>query len=230
VGRAFAFCVFTLWLPLAAADETLSGLAMVVDGDTLKIDGVAVRLFGIDAPERSQRCRDSRGATYRCGVRATDALASRLDDVTVRCQPRDRDHYGRIVAVCFAGRTDVNDWMVAQGWALAYRHYSRDYVATEDVARAGRKGLWNGTFEKPWTVRHQEERARPGNSPPPATTGASPSASCRIKGNVNSEGAQIYHVPGQAYYEDTQINPAKGERWFCSETEAVAAGWRRSRS
>ena len=228
--RAFAFWVLTLCIQLAAAGEMLSGRAIIVDGDTLKLDGGAVRLFGIDAPERSQTCRDSRGATYRCGVSATEALASRLGDVRVRCEPRDRDQYDRIVAVCFVGTTDLNDWMVGQGWALAYRHYSRDYVATEDAARTGRKGMWNGTFEKPWAVRYQRERERPRHPSPVATTSSAASASCRIKGNINSEGTQIYHLPGQAYYEETQINPARGERWFCTETEAVAAGWRRSRS
>jgi endonuclease YncB( thermonuclease family) len=230
VRGAFVFCVLALGLPVALASEPLSGRAIVVDGDTLKLDGVPVRLFGIDAPERNQTCRDSRGADYRCGVRATDALASRLGDRIVRCEPRERDHYDRIVAVCFAGNTDLNGWMVAQGWALAYRRYSRDYIATEDVARAGRKGLWNGTFEKPWKVRHEDERQRPRSPSPIVATPAAPPSGCRIKGNINSEGEQIYHVPGQAYYDDTQISPAKGERWFCNETEAVAAGWRRSRS
>jgi len=230
VRRAFVFCVLALGLPFAAAHETLSGRAIVVDGDTLKLDGVAVRLFAIDAPERSQPCRDSRGATYPCGVRATEALASRLGDARVRCEPRDRDQYDRIVAVCFVGTTDLNDWMVGQGWALAYRRYSRDYVATEDTARTDRKGMWNGTFEKPWTVRHQRDSERPSHPSPVATTSSAAPANCRIKGNINSEGTQIYHLPGQMYYEETQINPTKGERWFCTETEAVAAGWRRSRS
>ncbi len=52
---------------------------------------------------------------------------------------------------------------------------------------------------------------------------------CNIKGNVSTQGERIYHVPGQKYYNDTRISPSHGERWFCSEEEARAAGWRRSR-
>ena len=52
---------------------------------------------------------------------------------------------------------------------------------------------------------------------------------CNIKGNINGKGEHIYHMPGQTYYQETQINESRGERWFCSESEARAAGWRRSR-
>lgn len=52
---------------------------------------------------------------------------------------------------------------------------------------------------------------------------------CNIKGNVNTRGERIYHVPGQEYYEETRIVAAHGERWFCSEAEARAAGWRKSK-
>ena len=54
-------------------------------------------------------------------------------------------------------------------------------------------------------------------------------AGCVIKRNISSSGERIYHVPGQRYYDNTQINESKGERWFCSEQEAVAAGWRKAR-
>jgi hypothetical protein len=51
-----------------------------------------------------------------------------------------------------------------------------------------------------------------------------------IKGNVSyNSGEKIYHVPGQEYYSDTVINTQYGERWFCTEQEARAAGWRKSR-
>lgn len=54
--------------------------------------------------------------------------------------------------------------------------------------------------------------------------------SCNIKGNISYYGGQhIYHMPGQEYYSETRINLLKGERWFCSEAEARAAGWRRAR-
>ena len=55
------------------------------------------------------------------------------------------------------------------------------------------------------------------------------SGDCVIKGNINTRGEKIYHVPGQKYYDDTRISASHGERWFCSEADARAAGWRRSR-
>jgi hypothetical protein len=120
--------------------------------------------------------------------------------------------------------------MVAEGWAIAYRHYSRDYVATENVARAARKGLWNGTFENPRAVRDRHKHSSTDHATRGGAESAAPAAGCRIKGNINGQGERIYHVPGQEHYAETQINPARGERWFCTETEAVAAGWRRARS
>ncbi len=58
---------------------------------------------------------------------------------------------------------------------------------------------------------------------------ATPPAGCLIKGNVSTRGERIYHPPGCRHYNATKINPARGERWFCSEAEAVAAGWRRTK-
>ncbi len=58
---------------------------------------------------------------------------------------------------------------------------------------------------------------------------AAQSGGCNIKGNVSTKGERIYHVPGQKYYNDTVIQSSHGERWFCSEAEARAAGWRRSK-
>ena len=55
------------------------------------------------------------------------------------------------------------------------------------------------------------------------------SGECSVKGNINTRGERIFHVPGQRYYNDTVISASHGERWFCSEAEARAAGWRRSK-
>ena len=55
------------------------------------------------------------------------------------------------------------------------------------------------------------------------------SKQCLIKGNVNSKGERIYHPPGCRYYNATVIDPNRGERWFCTENEAIAAGWRRTK-
>ena len=205
-----------------ASRSALSGLARVVDGDTLDVGRARVRLHGIDAPESAQRCRAS-GRYWRCGRKAARALASRIGGRTVACEERDRDAYGRVVAVCAVAGLDLNEWMVSQGWAFAYRRYSRDYVAAESRARAARRGIWRGEVVAPWEWR--QGRRLSGSAPAARRDGGG----CRIKGNVGRDGRRVYHVPGGQYYDRTRIDASRGERWFCSEGEARAAGWRRSR-
>ena len=114
-----------LTAPAGAAD--VAGRASVIDGDTIELHGQRIRLYGIDAPERAQKCSQY-GDSWPCGQRAASVLADRIGTRTVSCKPRDRDQYGRIVAVCLVGGDNLNAWMVRQGWALAYRHYSTYYV------------------------------------------------------------------------------------------------------
>ena len=206
-----------------ASRPTLTGRARVIDGDTLDVGGARIRLHGIDAPESRQGC-NADGRRWPCGERATRELGRRLGDRTVSCEERDRDRYGRIVAVCRASGEDINAWMVRQGWALAYRKYSRAYVAEESAAKAARRGMWRGQFVAPWDWRRGERLA--GNR---TTSSRTDGAGCRIKGNISRNGSRIYHVPGGAFYDRTRIDTARGERWFCTEQEARAAGWRRAR-
>jgi endonuclease YncB( thermonuclease family) len=199
----------------------------VFDGDTLEVQGSRIRLHGIDAPEGDQRCVNASGTAYRCGDRARAALAGRVRGEPVRCERRDRDEHGRIVAVCFLGDENLNAWLVRHGWALAYLRYSRDYVDEERAAREAGLGMWGGSFEKPWEHRRAARlRARTAQLPAETAAGA---GGCRIKGNINGQGERIYHVPGQRHYAATQISESRGERYFCSEAQARAAGWRRAR-
>jgi endonuclease YncB( thermonuclease family) len=118
----------------ALAAEPITGRASVTDGDTVVIQGTRVRLFGLDALESVQRCQDAADKDYRCGRRA--ALADRVGEAPISCEPRDTDRYGRTVAVCRKGTEDLNAWMVEQSYAAAYRRYSRDYVTAETTTRA----------------------------------------------------------------------------------------------
>ena len=119
---------------------------------------------------------------------------------------------------------DLNAWMVAEGWAFAYRRYSNAYVGEESAARAARRGVWRGEVVPPWEWRTGK---RLGGT---RTTARQESGGrCSIKGNISKSGTRIYHVPGGRYYDQTRINTSKGERWFCTENEARSAGWRRSR-
>ncbi len=213
---------------LPAEAETLTGKARVVDGDTLAVQGRRVRLHGIDAPEARQTCSRG-GRRWACGRAATRAMRRLVGRNPVRCEVRDRDRYGRAVAACFAAGRDVQQDLVRQGLALAYRRWSMRYVPDEDAARAGRLGLWSGDFTAPWRWRRQDRNRRAeihrrhGATPPPQA-----GSSCLIKGNISRHG-RIYHVPGAEHYDRTRINTSKGERWFCSEADARAAGWRRAR-
>jgi hypothetical protein len=105
-------------------------------------------------PLRAARPARATGAPYRCGQEAAFALADKIGPHVVSCERRDTDRYGRTVAVCTAGGVDLIHWMVAQGEAIAYRHYSLAYVPDEDKARAAKLGLWAGEFENPADFRH----------------------------------------------------------------------------
>ncbi|WP_406235740.1 thermonuclease family protein [Isoptericola jiangsuensis] len=128
------------------------GQSSVVDGDTIEIRGVRIRLAGVDAPESSQQCGKA-GEEWPCGQKAALALSDWLGSRTVSCNPAGNDRYQRTLARCFVGTEDVQAWLVLNGWALAYRQYSTDYVAAEEVAQARRAGVWVSEFTMPWKWR-----------------------------------------------------------------------------
>jgi len=216
----------------ATGAEAIVGRAVVIDGDTLEIHTKRIRLYGIDAPESGQSCT-VQGKSSRCGQLAALALADKIGSRRVTCEAKDRDDYNRVVAVCHSDGEDLNAWMVARGWAMAYRQYAIDYISQEQNASASRLGIWQGEFVPPWDWRRDrrieaDNRVQVTETKRPQTETKRPE-SCVIKGNVSARGEHIYHVPGGRYYDATQINPSKGERWFCSEAEAIAAGWRPSK-
>jgi endonuclease YncB( thermonuclease family) len=134
----------TILIATSAAAADVSGRAVVVDGDTLRIGNERIRLHGIDAPEARQQCQDAQVASYPCSDRATEHLTVLIGAVPVHCTGIERDRYRRLVAVCMAGETILNDAMVRSGWALAYHQYSKDYGAAEDEARKREAGMCRG--------------------------------------------------------------------------------------
>lgn len=198
-----------------------SGTIRVIDGDTWDVGGVRVRLHGIDAPEMDQTCTTDQGTTWSCGIWVTDKARALFEGRRARCIQRDTDQYGRIVARCTVEGRDAGQFLVSEGLAFAYRRYSTDYVVDEKGAAVNDRGLHGSQVQSPAQFRQAK---RSGSAPQ-----TPPQHDCVIKGNISSKGSRIYHVPGQRHYDRTQINPAKGERWFCTEAEARAAGWRRSR-
>ncbi|MEQ8348935.1 MAG: thermonuclease family protein [Sneathiellaceae bacterium] len=148
--------IVILWsFPAGAARDrpVLAGRASVIDGDTLEIHGERIRLSGIDAPEASQQCQTAAGAAWPCGRRAAQALDARIGSRVVSCQTQSRDRYGRFIATCHLETVDLGAWLVRNGWALAYRRYSTDYVDEEHAARVDRAGIWAGAFVAPWVYR-----------------------------------------------------------------------------
>lgn len=147
--------VLAVFLAGSAALADVVGRASVTDGDTVELRGERIRLHGIDAPESGQSCRAS-GEQWRCGQKASLALADQIGQSNITCRGSERDRYGRLIAVCWQGDTNLNAWMVRNGWALAYRRYSTDYVEEENTAKADGLGIWRGEFVPPWDWRRGE--------------------------------------------------------------------------
>jgi endonuclease YncB( thermonuclease family) len=159
IGRGVLAAALVFATAGAALADDLVGRASVIDGDTIEIHGIRIRLFGIDAPESRQLCTDRSGQQYRCGQVAALALADRIGQRTVHCEPRDTDRYGRTVAICSAGGENLNGWLVAQGHAVAYRRYGGKIFDTEETeARAAGRGVWQGEFQLPWEWRREHKR------------------------------------------------------------------------
>ena len=198
----------------ANAPDDPRGVLAVIDADTFDVGGVRVRLFGIDAPELSQTCTDAEGADWPCGQWAAAQVMALYQGGSAQCAAVDIDRYGRTVARCMVQGLDIGAMLVGAGLATAYRAYSTDYIASEASAKAQHLGIWAGTMQDPAAYRHRDRDPAPGD--------------CAIKGNISGHG-QIYHLPGSHSYPATRIDEAQGERWFCTEAQAQAAGWRAAR-
>jgi endonuclease YncB( thermonuclease family) len=211
----------SMFAPMVALSApVVEGALRVVDADTVEIDGQRIRLFGIDAPEHAQSCGLEAATQWQCGAWASSEVRARYEGRRARCRGEDRDRYGRMVARCFVDGQDMGRALVRDGVALAYRRYSRDYVAEEQLAAAHRRGVHAVGYQAPSDYRAERRSSGAAQGPD----------GCAIKGNLSrNSGRRIYHMPGQEHYARTRIDTARGERWFCSEAEARAAGWRRSK-
>lgn len=206
-------------LALLALMQT--GPARVIDGDTLDIARDRVRLYGIDAPEAGQSCGDA--PRWPCGTEAAAALTNWIAGRPVTCVEIERDRYQRAVSTCTVDGEDLGDWMVRSGWAVEYRQYSDGrYAEAERAAAAAGAGIHRSTFTRPSDWRRDGDQTQVAASYREA-------GDCRIKGNISANGERIYHMPGMRSYGPTRIDEAAGERWFCSEADAIAAGWRAPR-
>lgn len=213
IASFFSVLLFAVQASQAHSDEV-----RIVDGDTLEIDGQAYRLHGVDAPEAGQHCATLSGGNWACGDMATRRLIELVGDIVPRCENLGRDDYDRVLAICSVDQTELNRAMVEEGFAWAFRRYSEDYSELEDVARFAGVGVWQAPTETPWDYRERRWEVAEQAAP----------EGCPIKGNISNNG-HIYHPPWSPWYDRTKISPERGEQWFCSEREALDAGWRAPR-
>jgi len=142
--------------PTTSMAADITGAARVVDGDTIDVGTTRIRLWGIDAPESKQLCQRD-GAEWMCGRDAALALERWIGQRTVSCEEKARDRYGRTVGLCRVDGDDVSAWMVSNGYAVAFRRYSADYIALEEKALEQRRGIWSSEFQMPWDWRLQRK-------------------------------------------------------------------------
>jgi endonuclease YncB( thermonuclease family) len=209
------------------------------DAGTFRLDGKIYRLDGIDAPEIDQSCLDEEGKLYPCGQRAAAELSKFIAGRSVKCDDlhADPEHPRRRIGRCSVDGIDLHHWLVQRGWAISFEPYAKGrFKSDEDEAREGHFGLWKGCFTPPRDFRRwNKTRAalRGANCPAdarnqlfPEETEAPAVCANPIKGHYTlraypSRG--IYHLQACGSYRR-----AKAKRWFCSEEDALAAGFRRS--
>ena len=209
-------------------------LALAVALAALLATAAAADLAG-PAPETAQPCGAADGGAWDCGAAAAARLAELAAAEDLVCEAIERDRYGRVVGRCAAGGDDLGAVLVSEGLAWAYIRYSLDYAELEAEARAAGVGVWQGRATVAWDWRRGGDflPAAGGASPPAPAPASAPEpvpaeapAGCVIKGNVNARGERIYHTPASPWYGRVRMSPPRGQRWFCNEAEAEAAGWR----
>jgi endonuclease YncB( thermonuclease family) len=197
------------------AGPAIEGRAAAVSGDVLRVGSTFVRLVGIEAPEREQRCLRAGNRRWRCAEAAHDALARLVQGRVVKCQSKGLDAAGRTMAVCLVGKADIAAELVKAGHVFAESGFLTRYSGLEAEAKTAKLGLWRGEAERPQDFRtrawEQAKRAAP--------------EGCPIKGQA-AGGAKVYLLPWSADYARVRVSRARGDRWFCSEQEAISAGWR----
>ena len=125
----------------------------IIDGDTIYIGQNKIRFSGIDAPEIKQLC-ELNNKVIKCGLIAKDFLEKKISINQVRCIPeKDLDRYGRILAECFVNNDSLSKYMVRNGYAFAFRKYSKKFIDDEEYAKTNNLGLWKTKFEFPWLTR-----------------------------------------------------------------------------
>lgn len=227
-------------IPEVSSDQpTLESFQVtrVVDGDTIKINyygqETSVRLIGINTPETV----DPRKNVECFGKEASNFLTNKLTGKTIQLEvdpsQTDRDKYNRLLRYVYLDNEDIGLTIIQKGYGYEYTYnipYAKqsEYKAAEKQAESTGQGLWATNACATSSTSTNQQSTTPQAAPQSQST-SKDSSTCSIKGNINNSGEHIYHLPGQKYYNSTKIDTSKGERWFCTEQEAINAGWRKSK-
>jgi endonuclease YncB( thermonuclease family) len=231
-------------LLLAMAGPSLAAETVATDGATIRVNRTIYRLDGIDAPEVDQTCLDEHDEAWACGVAGRDRLSAHIANHAVHCDDKGPDtiyKYRRLGICTVEGEgTTLNEWLIREGWAIKVNPDAKGRFAAEEAdARSNRRGLWNGCFADPRDMRGwdqngarligqgcqadhknrtREKLFRVDSAMPPG---------CPIKAKlalraIGYDG--IYHLPSCGSYRGLK----RAQRWFCSEEDAKAAGFRKA--
>lgn len=195
----------------------VQGSATVQAGDQLRISGTTIRLDGIEAPHRTQTCQKPGGKRWDCAATAREALSRLVKGHRIRCKVSGTGSDGVRTGRCLADETDLAAELVLKGHVFAQSGLFAAYSSQESQALAAKSGLWAGDVLRPsdWRAARWEEAKRQ------APDG------CPIKGQVFRKSGKVYMLPWSPDYERARVDKTQGERWFCSESEAVSAGWKK---
>jgi endonuclease YncB( thermonuclease family) len=201
---------------LPATTPPVEGRASVVSADTLRVNNTAYRLSGIEAPDKNQSCTKPGNRRWRCGEAALSALEKTAKGKTVKCSPSgSADASGRITATCTLDGKDIAADLVRAGHVFSASSVFGGYASQEAEAKRANAGIWNGESERPQAYRSKLWDDAKKSAPD----------GCPIKA-VSSGSGKVYFVPWASDYKSTNVRTSKGERWFCSETDATAAGYK----
>ena len=154
--RILIFCIIFFSQQKSFA-LVIEGIPRVIDGDSLEINDNKIRLFGIDAPEKKQTCKKpylvisflNFQRDYKCGQMAINELKNFINNRTIKCISENKDRYNRYLSTCYIKKININSWLVKNGYAVAYKKYSKKYIVEEQHAKKNELGIWQGTFQNP---------------------------------------------------------------------------------
>lgn len=213
------------------SDDLLHTVTRVIDGDTIEvlIDGEkkTVRYIGINTPETVHPSKPVECFGVEASNKNKELVAGK--NVKLVKDVSETDKYGRLLRYVYVDGVFVNHYLVFNGYAQAASYppdvaYNEDFRSAQQDARISEKGLWGDVCK---TVASDSEQSGPVAATAPATQPSTP-VQCTIKGNINSDDEKIYHTVGCDSYSKTIIDESAGEQWFCTESDALQAGWRKA--